>query len=334
MFPLFFSSISTTVVDLNTKNWHSLIENRNKTTVWIVMFKSSTCPACKSSYPQFEKAAKNCDGMIQFGVVDTATSHEISEKYHIQSVPSFIIFSPEGEKVYDGPRNARGFTNYPAKFIPNHSQIADEKWISPKRNSVILITNKKQVPPMWAAISCFFMKNKKGIQVGHIFSNGKGEIFNVTAYPTIILFKGTNSIVYTGESDFRSIQRFIIQFFDGIITSNDGLMKMNQIQYIDSLSQFNRLCKKKKNCIVSMTDTTSKYQEIANKYKNQLLVFAVAPENSEIKLSKQGFYIFHRQSNMATFVKNVDQLPKSISKVLDGTIKWDKIDININRKEL
>lgn len=327
------SFCSSLVIELNAKNWHNLIEHRNSTTVWIVMFKSPTCPACKSAYPYFEKASQNCDGMLQYGIVDTAQDHEISSKLGIQTVPSFIIFHPEGHKVYDGPRNVRGFTNSPAKFIPNKSILADQSWNNGKKNSIILVTNKKQVPPIWAALSCFFNKNKKGIQVGHILTNGKQKIFNLTAYPSIVMFRGKDSIVYSGENDFRSIQKFIIQYFDGTISSISDLTAINTIEKFDTIGKFTKLCKAKKNCVISMGGETKKYQDVANKYKNQQLIFGVAADDSKVKIARSGFYIFHRQNDMAAYVKSVDYLSKSIDQVLEGSIKWAKFDM-YNQKEL
>jgi len=98
LFLLLLLSISfanSSVVELTDKNFESTLKDNNKS---IVMFYAPWCGACKLMKPDYFKLIDSFEGKIEFYLINSDEQKEVSKKYHIESIPTTIIFE-KGKEV-------------------------------------------------------------------------------------------------------------------------------------------------------------------------------------------------------------------------------------------
>ena len=76
------------IIDLNDSNFDKTISSENLT---LVDFWAEWCGPCKSMHPIFESMSKKFPN-IKFGRVNVDNNQNISMKYAVQSIPTFIMF--------------------------------------------------------------------------------------------------------------------------------------------------------------------------------------------------------------------------------------------------
>lgn len=307
------------VTDLTANNFASEVEKRSNTTVYLVMFHGQHCPACQMAYPEFIEAANEASGMIKFGHVDTSSEYALGSRYHIYTIPHFIIFYNGGEKVYNRERSARSFLNAASRYIPNLSETVNESWTELLNNqnsttestnnkeskenlqeqanstdlrAAILFSDKPQTPPIWAGVSCAFANNAKGIRVGFCNDRNVSLKFGINAFPTILLINGQHRYVYNGKNRFQLIRKSIIDFFEGVLEDTPKVAKkstkppapavlMNNLTSIDT---FNTDCKGKgRFCVVQAGGSdiaNTIFDEASKKYKHDHFMFFLCPKET------------------------------------------------------
>ena len=76
------------IIDLNDNNFDQVISSENPT---LVDFWAEWCGPCKSMHPIFESLSKNYPN-VQFARVNVDQNQNISMKFAVQSIPTFIMF--------------------------------------------------------------------------------------------------------------------------------------------------------------------------------------------------------------------------------------------------
>ena len=76
------------IIDLNNSNFDQIISAENPT---LVDFWAEWCGPCKSMHPVFENLEKQYP-KIKFARVNVDQNQNISMKYSVQSIPTFIMF--------------------------------------------------------------------------------------------------------------------------------------------------------------------------------------------------------------------------------------------------
>ena len=76
------------IIDLNDSNFDKIVSAENLT---LVDFWAEWCGPCKTMHPVFESLAKNYP-KIKFARVNVDNNQNISMKFAVQSIPTFIMF--------------------------------------------------------------------------------------------------------------------------------------------------------------------------------------------------------------------------------------------------
>jgi thioredoxin 1 len=77
------------VVVLDDKTFNGSIKSKKNV---LVYFWAQWCNPCKHMSPIVEKLAKKYDGKLLIGKLDVGTFTNISTKYSISTVPTFMLF--------------------------------------------------------------------------------------------------------------------------------------------------------------------------------------------------------------------------------------------------
>jgi len=96
------SKVESGIIDLNDSNFEQTILSENLT---LVDFWAEWCGPCKSMHPVFENLEKQYPN-IKFARVNVDQNQNISTKFAIQSIPTFIMF--KSGKIIDKMMGAVG----------------------------------------------------------------------------------------------------------------------------------------------------------------------------------------------------------------------------------
>lgn len=73
-------------------NWKDF-ENFTKNGLVLVDFFAEWCMPCVIMTPVMEELSKKFNGKIKFGKIDVDENHALAEKFHVHSIPNFILFN-------------------------------------------------------------------------------------------------------------------------------------------------------------------------------------------------------------------------------------------------
>ena len=76
------------IIDLNDSNFDKIVSAENLT---LVDFWAEWCGPCKTMHPVFESISKNYP-KIKFARINVDNNQNISMKFAVQSIPTFIMF--------------------------------------------------------------------------------------------------------------------------------------------------------------------------------------------------------------------------------------------------
>ena len=82
------TKIESGIIDLNETNFDQIISAENPT---LVDFWAEWCGPCKTMHPVFESLSKTYP-KIKFARVNVDNNQNISTKFAVQSIPTFIMF--------------------------------------------------------------------------------------------------------------------------------------------------------------------------------------------------------------------------------------------------
>jgi thioredoxin-like negative regulator of GroEL len=309
------------ITQLTMENWDEIIDKRDPDAVWFVMFSGDPCPPCTFAAPIFEKAAAEADGMVNFGLVRTELDPGLSMRYQVRNLPTFMIVHRSGRVDYTGPRNDRSMVNAAAKLIPDRSIPVEFDWANDGRESVILFTDKKVTPPIWASVSCVYHGK---VRVGISSDPDVMDLFKVDKTPTILFVNKSHTFTYYGRNSFLSLKQYIDDFLNG---AYEEPFQLHPEFYMPDEYEYEAKNFTGYFIIQAWVDLDPKVKAAYQKFRSNRLKFFYGDRDLPLPFMKPGFvYILAPQRNMGIKLDSVDELVVTLTSVFDGTATWTPYD--------
>lgn len=169
--------------------------------------------------PEYKKAAEKLAGMVIVGAVDCDVEENkgLCGSFGIQGFPTIKVFSAGVKGMpmdYQGPRTAAAIVKEGISKVKSFLKKCDangfDEFVSSNNKPVmVLISEKKEVPVMFKALSAEFKD-----QVDFCFFKNSEEEFmkkvQVKSFPSLMLFsKDKDPVLYKGAQKFKSIKEFL-----------------------------------------------------------------------------------------------------------------------------
>lgn len=314
------------VVEGTTDNWvDEVSEFVQNSGVCFVMFVQKRSPRCKAIFEDFQEAANRSLGMVKYVSVDLKEHPKIAHLYTVRAVPAFRLVHPKGVKEYKGDTSADSLVDAALRLIPNKARVADETWVpSPTTPlSALLLTNRKTVPPFWAAISC------------------RAEHFRVgfTRSPQLMA-----QIAPAGALAF--IYKDIVAVYDGPLTYTDVTAAMHAFEVdpkasgaavslvaeVSTRDQFHQLCRNTgRICVFEVGPSTPGFDDIARLNHHGPFRFLRCSDKCPFP-DMSRYVVFHGKRDTLISIEDVSDLPAALDRIIDGGAKWAPFPSKFNEE--
>ncbi|KAI5476454.1 protein disulfide-isomerase A6 [Pseudohyphozyma bogoriensis] len=166
------------------------------------------CGHCKNLGPEFDKAAENLKGLVNFVAVDCDAEHNKAwcGEQGVRGFPTLKFF-PGGTappEDYQGERKAKAMVDYSTgrmpTFVKRASNLKDLE-------SALLFTSAKTTTPLYKALSTDFHKTIDFHAARDATVGEEGmRAFGVTKVPALVLLKGEEVIRYDGPLKHENLK--------------------------------------------------------------------------------------------------------------------------------
>lgn len=228
------------VKDVDARAFRSVVIESERPSV--VEFYAPWCGHCQRLKPEFMKAAKSAQGMVDFVAVncDEDANKALCQRYKVQGFPTIKTFRPPppdtkgGDKKkkqprpeiedYVGERKASAIVEHAFSKMRNYASVVTsrnvDKYLVQNEGShkVVLLAGKKKkagMPPLYKALSVDFPHAKFGYvpasEVPSVAQKFNVDIPSDPSVPTLLLlFPETKEpLVYEGELKRDPIAKFL-----------------------------------------------------------------------------------------------------------------------------
>jgi len=214
---------SSYIKSLTASNFKKEVFGNERVTFSV--FYAPWCGHCQRLAPEYEKAAKNLAGMVDFVVVDCDEDKNkpLCQEYNVRGFPTIKTFSGPTKamaKDYNGERTASALVQHATREMPSFSKrikTAAElrKLVSkvPKKPGVFLLTDKIATSSLYKALSTDWHKffDFYTIKDDPEFALLK-EMFGINKVPSLVLWKGAEQVeIYGGQLKISSIAHWLKQ---------------------------------------------------------------------------------------------------------------------------
>lgn len=320
------------VVEGNEANWVTEVANYAKYGTCFVIFVKKHSPKTNALVPEFQKAANKSAGMVKFISLDIEENPKIAHLYTVRQAPAFRIVTSSSAIEYRDEPVADSFIKAATKYIKNYAQTVDASWVpSPKAPlSAILMTNKKVVPPYWAAISNKYYETN--VRIGVNRNPNIMELFGIKEQNCIVFVVGNIMSIYEGQLTFASIVEALEAF---VANPSASGTQDSLIGEISSKEKINSLCHNTgKVCVLeAKAEPSAEFKDAATNNKDDRFKFYTCGKTCPFN-GMSGYYIFHHRQDRATKVETIQELSTALDHVVDGTARYSPYQKLFKNEEL
>ncbi|KAI5507606.1 disulfide-isomerase A6 family [Trichomonas vaginalis G3] len=258
--------------------------------------------------------------MIKFISLDIEENPKLAHLHTVRQAPAFRIITSSSSVEYRDEHVADAFIKAATKYIKNYAQTIDASWAPSAKTplSAILITNKKAVPPYWAALSNKYYE--ANIRIGVNRNPAITELFGVKEQNCILFVFNNIVSVYEGQLTFTAIDEALEKF---VANPSQSGTTDTLIGELDSKERIDTLCHNTgKVCVLEASqEPSNEYRDAATNNKDDRFKFYVCGKNCPFNNMK-GYYIFHHRNDKAMKVETIQELPTALDHVVDGTARY------------
>jgi protein disulfide-isomerase A6 len=200
---------------LTDGNFDSTVNSQDPNSTFLVMFHGEHCPACKSTYPDFIKAATALRGIARLGHVDCGRERQLSTRFRIYSIPQFRLF--HDRKVSSVATFIHTESNFISSVVDRvgaDPAVVNQSWVE-AGNSAVLVTSRWRTPWQWKAIAANF--SATNVRIGIANNRHNRPLFNTTDQDSVHFLSRGRITPYRGALSFLELQAAIEKHFQGVI---------------------------------------------------------------------------------------------------------------------
>jgi len=197
-----------------------------------VKFYAPWCGHCKSLAPVWEKVAGNLKGLVKVVHVDCTVEQALCGKFQVQGYPTLKLFKDKGKAVdYQQGRDAASLVKFATEHIPNNVvPVKNDESLNTflaKSNTlphVLLISQKKEVPALFKALSAVFKDKLVLGQVASSVTSVVDKYGPFESFPKIVVIQPSGEKqVYDGAISISALQQYLAQFAGEEAAASGGL---------------------------------------------------------------------------------------------------------------
>ncbi|KAN0060596.1 hypothetical protein ACQY0O_007248 [Thecaphora frezii] len=222
-------SPNTKVKLLDSSNFKREVLDIEKPTM--VAFTAPWCGHCQRLVPEYEKAAKQLDGVVKLANIDCDDDKNkpICGQYGVQGFPTLKLFPPTKKRLprdYQGPRTAKDIASYVVDTLPmgakklRAEELLDYCEKEPERPKVLLFSTKPTSSALYKSLALDFRKSIS-------FAFLRGDQAPVRAASRTHLGIGIDEkelpvlLVVPGRADGASLSDIEAKRYDGLLKYHD-----------------------------------------------------------------------------------------------------------------
>eukprot|EP00287_Rhodomonas_sp_CCMP768_P014512 CAMPEP_0196760428 /NCGR_PEP_ID=MMETSP1091-20130531/105208_1 /TAXON_ID=302021 /ORGANISM="Rhodomonas sp., Strain CCMP768" /LENGTH=719 /DNA_ID=CAMNT_0042109313 /DNA_START=21 /DNA_END=2181 /DNA_ORIENTATION=+ len=195
------------VIALTQENFNEQVAESDDA-FWLVEYYAPWCGHCKQLAPNYEKAAKNLNGLVKVGAVDCDAHQGLCSAAGVQSFPTLKLypvekfFNPYTKKSaklpvdYKGGRSAKNIVDGVLAEMPNYVHIvqADNAttFLADDYPKALLFTDKETVSPLFKSLAVH-LRGKMRLGQAQSSDTKLAEMFGVTSFPKLVAVPGTEA---------------------------------------------------------------------------------------------------------------------------------------------
>jgi protein disulfide-isomerase A4 len=217
-------TVEADVLVLNEDNFDIMVLSKK---IIFVEFYAPWCGHCKALEPQLSKAAevlKQRQPPISVGKVDATTNEKLAKRYGVTGFPTLFLFLQGKHTEYDGARTAEAIVDYVIeRSDPNFKPPAEAVITLTADNFPDVVSKEdlmlvefyapwcghcKSLAPEYERAARHLKKLPKAIKLAKVDATMEKELakqFDVTGYPTLLIFRKGKPFKYSGPRDEMGI---------------------------------------------------------------------------------------------------------------------------------
>lgn len=217
-------TVEADVLVLNEDNFDIMVLSKK---IIFVEFYAPWCGHCKALEPQLSKAAailKQRQPPIPIGKVDATTNEKLAKRFGVTGFPTLFLFQQGKQTEYDGGRTAEAIVDYVIeRSDPNYKPPAEEVISLTGDNFQEIVSKEdlmlvefyapwcghcKSLAPEYERAARHLKKLPKAIRLAKVDATVEKELakqFDVSGYPTLLIFRKGKHFKYNGPRDEMGI---------------------------------------------------------------------------------------------------------------------------------